>query len=57
MRINNANAVSGTNILDDQIVEERRLAGSAFANRVEVMPPIVRVQRKWVLFTPSFTNT
>jgi len=42
MRINYANAVTGTNVLDDQIVEERCLACSTFPNRVKVMPPVTR---------------
>lgn len=42
VRINDANAMPGCYVLDDEVVQERRLAGSAFPDGVKMMPPVMR---------------
>ncbi len=42
VRVYDADAVPGADVLENEIVKERRLARAAFADCVKVVPPVVR---------------
>ena len=44
MRIDDADSMPGTDVLENEIVEKCRLPGAAFPDCVQVMPPVARGQ-------------
>src|SRR4051794_24361401 len=55
MRINNANSMAESNVLNDEIAEEGRLAGTSFSDDINMLPLINGRYAKRLWITPPFT--
>jgi hypothetical protein len=57
VRVNQANAMSKGDVLQNQIAKQRRLAGAGFADDVEVLALVLGGYAKGPGFTPAMTFT
>jgi len=57
MRIDDADATPGLNVLKNQIAEQGRLASSAFADRVEMVTPVGMGKCEWQFLPPMFAHS
>jgi hypothetical protein len=56
VRINDGNAMSGLNVLQNQIAEQGRFTSTTFSNGVKMMPAVVVRKTECLFLTPHFTN-
>src|ERR1035441_7774935 len=56
VRVNDADAIAGTDVLQDQIAQERRFSSAAFADGVKMMAAVVTRQNKRPVLPPYFSH-
>lgn len=56
VRVYDADAVAGGDVLQNHVAEQGRLAGAAFADGVKVMATVARRKNKGGFLPPSFPN-
>src|SRR6266699_879986 len=56
MRINDADAFAGLDVLDDQVFQKRCLTRPAFADRVEMLASVFSRKAKRLFTAPAFAH-